>query len=359
MAFGRARRFVAVGLLFTLLAACGSESEGDSGSGDGDQGGERATVRLVLSSGSLGFGMVYTAIEGGHFDDFGIDVEIIETASSGDTLAVLLSGDAEVLGGGSTATMIAAARGQDLRYIANGYGGFVTSMVVRKEVAEKMASEGIDADSPVEERIKAIEGETVGLTSAASSVTQMVNSVAADAGVKFETVFMNQTEMPAALARGDIAAYGASGPYDDLAILEDAGVLWVNGPDGEWPGTSPNFLQQAYTVRADWLEDNADVAARFVAALIAATEFIKADPAAAGDLVQARFSDIDPELFAQSWERNADAFTRWEITTEGFDEARVTVTGDDVPPELEDLRAEDIVATDVIEQAQTLYEEQS
>ena len=139
---------------------------------------------------------------------------------------------------GSGTVIAAVARGQKIVAIANGYGGFATTMVVAKDVAEKL---GVKPNAPVAERLKAADNLLVGTPEPTAGSTLGFKLAMATVGANLRFTYMAQQAMQAALENGAIQGYLASAPFWAGPVASGKGVVWVSGPKGEMPAGSVNI----------------------------------------------------------------------------------------------------------------------
>lgn len=293
-----------------VLTACGGgddDSTATTTRSDGDGAAtsfESESLTFTLSSRSLSNQMAFTAQDGGFFECFGIDANLVVSESSAVAMAALLSGDAQFMLGSRSEGVLTRAAGQDVRYLLKHSSGFATGITVSNEIAESLGEDF--ADQPIEDRVKALEGQTIASPSEGSILTLALNKLLDEHGVSVELTFIDGPTMGAALAQGNIDGYMFPSPFQETTVANGEGHLLI--APTELPTGGPESVQGPVYATDSYLEDHPDIAARVTAAFIKAAEFMRDDEDAAKDLVHARFEDLSDDVFDLVWETNYDTY---------------------------------------------------
>jgi len=189
-------------------------------------------IKLALSSNNMALAPVRIAQEAGIFKKHGLNVEITIMDSGNAAMAALLSGSAQLAAPGLSEALLARARGQKIVVIANIIRGLSMTMVVSKAVAEKHQ---LKPDSPLSERLRALDNITVALPSATSPSVPAFKGAASTEGSTFKTVYMAQPAMVPALETGAIDAIVAGPPNWFGPVARGNAYVWVSAPGGEIP----------------------------------------------------------------------------------------------------------------------------
>lgn len=171
------------------------------------------------------------------------------------------------------------------------------TLVMRTEVADQ---KGVSPDSPLEERLKALKGLKIGVTSpGAPSDTYTrfyLRSVGLNPERDVEIVPLDSAPaLLAALEEGQIDAYQLSPPTPYVAAEEGFGVVLVDGPKGEVPEFE-NFSYTAWGTTRSWAEDNPEAAKAFSRAIAKATEKVKSSPDQVSEQVLDDVGGQDPAV---------------------------------------------------------------
>ena len=115
------------------LAACG-EDEAPATNTDGTL--NTIDMTFTISSSSLAHQLVFAARDGGFFDKYKINANIVTAESSAVAMAALVSGSAQVAFVGRSEGVTATASGQKMVYIYKHSTGFISNVTVSKKFAD-------------------------------------------------------------------------------------------------------------------------------------------------------------------------------------------------------------------------------
>jgi ABC-type nitrate/sulfonate/bicarbonate transport system substrate-binding protein len=250
-------------------------------------------VTIALSSSSLGPAAPRVAKELGLFEKHGLSAKIVAMDSGNTALAALISKSADAAMVGSGTLIAAQARGRDVVIIANGYGGFATTMVLSKAVADKLR---VSPKAPVADRLKAVDGLLIGTPEATAGSTLGFKNAAATVGANMRFTYMSQQAMPAALERGAIEGYLASAPYWAGPVANGKGIVWISGPSGELPSGTVNGTSTQLQMLRETAEADPDLAKRFATVFADLRKAIDEKPAEVKAAVARVFPDLTAEL---------------------------------------------------------------
>lgn len=261
------------------------------------------TVNVAVSSNSLATAGLRIAENAGLFAKHGLQVKITTMDSGNAAMAAVLSGSVQFAVAGPPEALAARARGQDIVIAANLYRGLAGSVVMSKSKAAKL---GVRTDAPVNDRLRALDGLTVAVPSATSSLLGPLKSAAAATGARVKYTYLAQPAMVAALETNAIDAMMASSPFSGTPILKGTGVLWINGPGGDLPAdvspaSSATLLTTASTAAA-----NADVIRKFRAVLDDLAQLIKQKPDEAKRALVKAYPQLDVAALDLAFAQQAD-----------------------------------------------------
>jgi ABC-type nitrate/sulfonate/bicarbonate transport system substrate-binding protein len=259
------------------LTACGSDRGGGGG----------GTIRIAVSSESLATQLVRLAADMGKFKDEGLDVELITSNGGAQAVTAMLSGNVQFAAAGAPEVITTNAEGRrDVKALARLYSGLSGSVVLSKETAEKL---GVKTDTPLEERVKApdipiedrledLDGLDIAFASATSSLKSPVISSAESVGATVKPVYMKQENMPAAMSSGAIDALQASPPVSELAVLQAGGVMWIEGPTGQFPAEHTPTSSSTLITTQDEIDKDPDTVRKVAAAITKTAQLVVDDP---------------------------------------------------------------------------------
>lgn len=189
-------------------------------------------VTIAVSSRSLPGTVAQIVSEMGLYKKHGIDAKVISMDNSSVATAALLSGSVQYTTSAGNEVVMAQARGRDIVALNSLYTGFSGVVVLSTAAAAKVK---VATTAPVQDRLRALDGLVIAAPSASSSFAAALRPAAEAAGAKIRFTYMAQSTMDAALDKGAIDGFIASAPFYAFPVLHSTGVIWVNGPKGEFP----------------------------------------------------------------------------------------------------------------------------
>jgi ABC-type nitrate/sulfonate/bicarbonate transport system substrate-binding protein len=313
-------------------------------------------VTFVTSSRSIANQMVFTVVEGGFLEPYGINAEIVVAESSSVAVAALLSGDAQFMTGSRTEGALAQANGQDVLYLLKHSAGFSSQIAASSDIIESL--DGDPMSVPLEDRLRALEGKTVALPSEGSVLTVVFNAAMEDAGVSYEPTYIGGDAMGVALAQGNIDAYFFPPPTPQQTIKEGAGGVLIEGAELPLSG-GPTTIQAPLYVTQRYVDSDSDVVVRVTAAFLDAAAWHRDNPDEAKALVRTRLADLDQDVFDLLWEAVEEVFVTPLDSPLSEDDLQFLLDNDLAANEdAAALVAADLmVPEDLIDEARTLAEQ--
>ena len=263
-------------------------------------------VTIAQPSQSLSFSPVLIADKKGFFKDAGLDVEIVNAGSGSKAAAAVIGGSAQV-GASDLGDMVGAAeKGQDVKIFAGLVSRPTVGIVLRKSVAERL---GISDQTPVEQRIRALKGLKMSISTPGSGTDVMLRYLLSAYGVDPERDLEILTtgsvvNSLAAYAQGAADGSSLSSPSSETAVLQNDAVFLVRPALGEVPALKDQ-LQTGIWANGKWLNDNPDMATALMVSIWRAMDYMRQNPAAAADVVhQEAWKDTDQKVFDLAWQDN-------------------------------------------------------
>ena len=244
------------------------------------------TVRLFIpSDDNLQLMNLWIALGAGHFEEQGLDVQIVLPPAEGGG-----GGTPPLLGAPADVAVMARPRylrliGQEepLLVFANLLENDPINLVVRREVAEER---GLSADMPLAKRLNAIRGLKGGVAPGPPvRLRVLFESVGLDADSDIEMVIIPGDEQNKAYEEGLVDALYAHTPFLERALVEQGAVMIVNQSAGEVPELGPG-LQHALVTTREYANANPEVLVALVKALHRAQQLVHADLQAAADAIR-------------------------------------------------------------------------
>jgi ABC-type nitrate/sulfonate/bicarbonate transport system substrate-binding protein len=294
----------------SLVASAGSATRAPAG--------ERAstTVTVAVAGTFLGYGPLYVAQRGAFFKKHGLSVRFSLAAGGPQVLAAILSGDAQFSTTTVTEDANANLHGQSVRIVSPMIRFSQIECFVRSDIASQFPPR----KSPLNGRVQALKGKTVGVTSIGGGVSIFLSYLLGQAGLSPSDVRM--------------IAIGASPPAWQAAMENKRlDAMCVGLPIGEQvqaagfatPYIMPGLgdakivagMPETNTVAtSDYIRENPGTVKRFVAAMYDAMRFIKKNPNAAKRMIKnGFFANLDQSTFDLAWNNFKVGFATTPIVT--------------------------------------------
>ncbi|MGZ3408838.1 MAG: ABC transporter substrate-binding protein [Xanthobacteraceae bacterium] len=211
-----------------------------------------------------GFTASYVAQEQGFFKKHGIDMEFIQTLSSGNNPPALVSNSVQVAGPTMPTLLQANDSGLDLVVIANG-------AVYPLEADILVARQGSGIKTPSD-----LKGKTVGVPGLNALLHFMLMRNLKQNGIDPKEVKYVEIGFPQAadaLKSGQIDAYPAQAPFTARILQSGAGYEVSN-----WLKSTPDgTITVVYATTRKWADDNKEIVKGLRDAMKEAVEFSKAN----------------------------------------------------------------------------------
>jgi ABC-type nitrate/sulfonate/bicarbonate transport system substrate-binding protein len=286
----------------TLLGASGGLAALLSGLAPSTARAEAQEVSIAVSSTSFVLGGVRIGLHAGLFAKNGLAPRIIVMNSGSAAMAALIGGSVPFAVSGPSEALAARLRKQDVVIAGNLYAGLAGSVVLSKKA---MAGLKATAQSPLDQRLRALDGLLIAVPSATSALLGPVRTAAEQLGVHPRFTYMAQGAMPAALANDAIQGMSASFPFAGIPILQGTGALWIDGPGGELPADVLPSSSSTIQCTAAYASAHPEVIAALRKSLADIAAFVTNDQPAAKAALAAGYSELSPEAidlsFAQQW----------------------------------------------------------
>lgn len=291
------------------------------------------------------------AIEEGYFSELGLDVEIAELGASTESLQAVAAGSADIAVVSLSQTLAARTAGAPVTAIAMVSTPVAVQIAIKKELADEL---GLSETSSPEDRARAFDGRTIGISSPGASTDRvarfLMDSVGLDPDKDAKIVPLGgSSEAVAAFVRGSVDILVYSSPVAEKAALEGDGVMLVNVAGGDIPALD-NFDSVVAVANSNEVKKNPAKYVCYAMGMQQATADINKDYQAAGDKVFPSFKGVDKTLYDLGLKNTAPSYVEnIAISEQQIDRAVdfVKKFGGDVSQEAET----DAVAEDVINQA--------
>jgi ABC-type nitrate/sulfonate/bicarbonate transport system substrate-binding protein len=299
-------KFKALSSLATVVLLTGSANAADL-----------VNIKIGLASGSLPSSSPRIAKEMGLFAKHGLDPNITIMESSSVVTTALISRSVDFSVTAPSDAIIAQAKGQPAVAVATVYGGYSAVLVLSKQLANEL---GVDASAPVEKRLKALDGQLIGSTSAISNFTLGAKCALATVGSKATFTYMSQPAEVAAFETGSIKSFISAAPFFSVPVAKGTGVVWLSGPNGDYPeGCGTTYAATLNTMR-QYADANPEVITKVKAVFADFAQAVHDRPDEVKDAISQLFPDVDRvalDLIFQSESERA-GFGALPPSTEGM-----------------------------------------
>ncbi|WP_037160415.1 ABC transporter substrate-binding protein [Rhodococcoides fascians] len=297
------RRFtVAVLALSLSLGACGSEQRTT------EEGVTPVDIKMSVATITNASALVMDAqgIDAAH------DLEVqLDQAGASSTLSIeaVLSGDADLALAGPPSALAAIRQGAPLTILGS-IANNQQVMVIRPDVVERL---GISPDSPVEERMEALRGLTIGTNPSGSTYQTLLRNELGRYGLNpDEDVNLIGIQDPNALvtglAQGQFDAVATASGIVEQAIVNSGAVVWLSGPRGDIEATA-DVPVLAMVGRTDWVNENSETVDKFRDAMAESLDALESDRDVLGPVLKTEyFPALDQGVWDLAWEESAGGY---------------------------------------------------
>lgn len=200
---------------------------------------------------------------------------------------------------GATAALDARLQGAPIKVIAQA-GASIQRVVLTKTTADALAAQGVTPDSPLADRVAALDGLTIGGAGTGSASNALLAGLAKSSEITVEIVPGNTTSTVAGMRQGLYdGGHWPIGVMESL-IAEDLAVLWIDATDN--PSYSA-FYGAFVIVRDDFAAENPEAIRRYHLAMVEAFDAIENDSNRAKKAFKdGAFDATSQEVFDIMWD---------------------------------------------------------
>ncbi|HEY7060170.1 MAG TPA: ABC transporter substrate-binding protein [Chloroflexota bacterium] len=263
-------------------------------------------VRLASGVISLGTAPLTVARKKGYFAEEGVDLDW-QLVQGGAAVAAALTGGDIQFADGSAADLIGLV-GRNLRMVAVvDQASKVTQDIVVS--ARWAAAKGVTPQSPLRDRIAALKGAKMGITSPGGAPDRYGRWLEGQVGLTEDDVEHPRVgggpEIKVALRQGQIDGFLFSPPLGPELEAEGVAVTLIPGGDvPEWA----DFPHAILYIVKEYGQRNAEAVTRVGRAIARGAQLIRSDPQEARRTLQEEFKDTDPQILQVSVDRLKDAY---------------------------------------------------
>lgn len=276
-----------------------------------------AADKMIVAEGAhvIGYLPIYIAKDEGYFTQAGLDVDIVPTRGSAQAVAAIIGGSADVALATISDVANAVAQGRNLKVIAGITNQPQMMLTVSSDFAKK---HNITANSPIEERVKALKGGTFAISAPGSMTDDVMRTLlimgkySPDQDAQIIALGGSGSEMLGALARKSIDGFVLSPPAGNQAVADGKGIILVNLMTGEVPKYKDMMFQAVASTPAI-IAAKREMLTKFIGAVAKAQKLIATDKHMALALGKKAFPNIDPAVFSSAFEISYASFSKYPV----------------------------------------------
>jgi NitT/TauT family transport system substrate-binding protein len=342
---------VSFALLSLVVAGCA----GKDGAGAGDGASDSRPIRFVMAPNFTALDAL-VALEEGLFEKEGLKVEMTPLFGSPELAQATISGTADI--------SLPGASGLFATYAANrptvGFGVSASQaahcITVSAKAANDLKARGVTPDSPIAQRVAALQGLTISTTTAGGSVEKLVRGMMKDFNVPVSadqfTALKETAGNLAALKLNRIDATVLSPPDGLVPVQDGYGECLINFAKDDIPSIKGAYYTVYVTSRTFAQERGADLD-KWTRAIAAADELIQKDPERVANSVKTYFPGVSDSVMVDSVKSVASAYAQGpQITEDGYAKAVAAYNASGAKDKISDsAKLNDVFITEHAEKA--------
>ncbi len=256
-------------------------------------------VRITQPADSLSYMPIYVGRARDMFKAAGIDLELVITRGDGPDVQALMAREVQFVATPPHHLYTLHLQGRQLLGVCGILGRCGINLVISKQAA---AERRISADSPIEAKLGALRGLTIGASAPGSLTFNIAQYYILRAGLdpQRDARVVASGTGPAAIAamRNNIVnAYSFSSPLTDQMVETGIADWLINNTRGQDPALR-EFLHAVIYVRPDYARENADLVRRMVRVIVESSAWIRANPVEqVASTIRPFFSRLDEAVF--------------------------------------------------------------
>jgi NitT/TauT family transport system substrate-binding protein len=255
-------------------------------------------VRLTIPVTALSMTPVYLAQARGYFAEEGLEVTTTTTGGSGPDIRALIAGEVDFTFTPGDNVLLAFQEGKRLVMVMSGLNRLFINWAMHRDVARER---GITDTTPLGEKLKALKGLTVGVTTPGALTAHLAAFVIRKAGytpqqdVKILPVGAGPTWL-AALENRKVDVALTATPTPETAIQRGYAIMFIDNAKGEDPSFT-EFLMANLITRPDVIEKRPELVRHMVRALVRANQWARStSPDEVAAALRPTFAQTDPVI---------------------------------------------------------------
>jgi len=331
-------RFIVTALLVCLLALTANA-------------GAATKLNFVYSSVHIGYLPRIIALEKGFFKAEGLDIAATDIPGGPKAMAAVIGGSAEIGNLAYFHVMKAVQKGSDLVAFACTLNKWPMAYLMKPDMMQK---KGITVNSTVDEKIKAMKGLKIGVTSPGSGTDAIPRAFLKNRGIDPEREVFIVPFGPigagvAAFEQGKIDVFQWSSPMPEMLEAKGVGKVIFNMSNGDVPEFN-GYMWDSYFTTLKFCRENRETVVAFTRAIMKAIQYINDNKKGALEVMQRTFSEASPDLIEKSYYNILPAIPKKPLLTRTGHDINVKIYFADEPKEeLKKMSFEAVSSNEVVE----------
>jgi NitT/TauT family transport system substrate-binding protein len=277
-----------------------------------------ALTKIVVTEGAhvIGFAPLYIAMDSGYFRDEGLEVELSGVGGGTVSVSAVVGGSSFLGFTGLDAGLTAARKGSPIRVLVATTNQFGSNVAVSNKFLQQT---GVTPKSPLEDKIKALRGARIAVTSLGSGTDKFMRLLVQKVGMNPDTdvQILAQRDAPvmlAALQQGSIDAVVLSPPTGEQAEAGGYATVLINPLTGEVPEVKGMIFHGAVANLRD-IQERRSVMVSAIKAIVRGQQFMRTSEPRAKEILANQFAGTEPKVFELAYQNIRAAFSTSPIPT--------------------------------------------
>lgn len=267
-------------------------------------------ISIALGLKSMVFAPLLIADVMNFFADEGVNAKIIIVEGGGGAAQALAGGTVQFAATDSGGVTQANDRGVDFIAVEAIVNKLTMDMILSQEALSKI---GLDRSAPIDDRLEALKGLTIGVTSSGSAPDRFTRYYMQRAGLTEDDVNIvaigGGNAQTIALQQGVIDGFMSSAPTPQIIESEGIGKIFIAASLGDVPELA-NFPYEIIETRRSYAEENPDIVRAVAVAVARANNLMLDYPDEAMMALHKHFDTVDLEIFKPAFESFNQAVPR-------------------------------------------------
>ena len=308
---------------------------------------------FIYSSIHIGYLPRIVALEKGFFKTEGLDVTATDIPGGPKAMAAVIGGSAEIGNLAYFHVMKAIQKGSDLVAFACPLNQWPMAYLMKSDMMQK---KGITIKSSLDEKIKAMKGLKIGVTSPGSGTDVIPRAFLKNRGIDPEKEVFIVPFGPvgagvAAFEQGKIDVFQWSSPIPEMLEAKGVGKVIFNMSNGDVPEFN-GYMWDSYFTTRKFYKENRETLVAFTRAIMKAIQYINENRKGTLEVIQKTFSEASPELVEKSYYNILPAIPKKPLLTQAGHDINVRLYfADDSKDELKKISFEMVSTNEVVEKA--------